>query len=724
MDDTASDEPSVQEENTLDTPNESKEVENANVQEETTSKNTIVDKAEKLEKVQNSAIIQTESVKTESVKTENIKSENIKVENTTIVTRPLVGNRQSNQIGQKDVVIPINAGKNLVKSKNSHVKLPSSPSTARHNSEGTSTTARQGSEGTPTLVKSNPEGITPVRKTTETTSSPKNFRPRTQPPTLITNNTSTQVINKVVNTEIATAESLPPPPPPAPIIKKENIVPIEHRPASPRDSTAITLHGVPVDRGAFMPIIPLETDSDDECTSYEGVATNLGSLTAETPMSNNSLSAYTTMETTDVTYKNRLGGPINPLAPGVTNDELIIPASPTAHVVMPKNSKQSTPIKHSVLPKRSANVLPAPVNPMTQPAPKDRQRQSKDSFLDSSTTNTEMRNTEMRNIETRSPPPKTVYPANVRQPVPINTPAYNTPASPKKVVPMVQKPIDTIPVPSTISNLPPPNIPNYSAMTFLEQEQHRANFITKYGILRNAWPNYAIPEITPDMTLEQIHAQYDIYVRHIHINEEVSKYKIWLIIAWLLMEIFLRRSGLDSIGFTVYEISSMRSYESLLIQLGEINYKSSSLAGPNSDWPPHYTIFFNSLVSMITFIALKMLTSYVGPETANTIMYNVKTLLGGSTPQPVHHQHVDQQSSSGNLPGGQPLPQINANPLNAILAGTSLAGVDIASLLGGLLGGLGNRPQVPQPVNSQPANNAQTEPRTPNTPRFAPAYNE
>ena len=75
-------------------------------------------------------------------------------------------------------------------------------------------------------------------------------------------------------------------------------------------------------------------------------------------------------------------------------------------------------------------------------------------------------------------------------------------------------------------------------MTPEVQAQHRAVFRTKFGILRGAWPNYNIPDIPDTTSLEEIHAQYDMYVRHIRISQNVDQYKVYLVIMWLIIELF------------------------------------------------------------------------------------------------------------------------------------------------------------------------------------------
>jgi hypothetical protein len=296
---------------------------------------------------------------------------------------------------------------------------------------------------------------------------------------------------------------------------------------------------------------------------------------------------------------------------------------------------------------------------------------------------------------------------------------------------------DTQPLPSTMPTiqapvLPPPNVPNYSGMSAEEQAQHRANFRTRFGILRNAWPNYHIPDVPDDMPLEQIHAQYDIYVRHIHISRDVDQYKVYLVIMWLLIELFCTKIGLNIGGYTVSQMRSMNKYERLLIELGETNYKSSGgEAASHSNWPVEVRIFFMALVNAVTFIIIKMLANYIGENMATTIVDGLSSYLSGSAPQPGQvlfggpsqsPQTTPQvpQGPQGPPPGGAPLPQM----------GGAFGGIDIASLLGNLgsmfirgqMAPANNNNHAPAPAPVPSANTA--VPQTPTTPRFRPAYDD
>ncbi len=276
--------------------------------------------------------------------------------------------------------------------------------------------------------------------------------------------------------------------------------------------------------------------------------------------------------------------------------------------------------------------------------------------------------------------------------------------------------------PTQASILPPINVPNYSLMSQEEQAQHRSVFRTRFGLLRNAWPNYYIPDISDDVPLEQIHAQYDIYVRHIHISSNVDQYKVYLVIMWLIIELFCIKIGLNIGGYTMSQMKGMNKYERLLIVLGETNYRT---AGPEthvqSTWSPEIQILFMALVNAVTFILIKMLSDYIDERMATTIIEGLSSYLSGSTPQPGQilfggpsQQQPTQTYVSGPPPGGVPMPATT----------NGFGGLDVASLIGNF-GSMFLRGQGPLAGNAPtPAPVTTSIPQAPTTPRYRPAYTE
>lgn len=317
------------------------------------------------------------------------------------------------------------------------------------------------------------------------------------------------------------------------------------------------------------------------------------------------------------------------------------------------------------------------------------------------------------------PPPTITQPAVVTQAAPVTVPPIITqPApvpQPSRDFSLDDKPM---PVAAPMAVLPPPNLPDYTSMSTELQAQHRADFRTKFGILRGAWPNYHIPDFSDSMSLAEIHAQYDIYVRHIHISQEVDQYKVYLVIMWLIIELFCTKIGLNIGGYTVAQMRSMNKYERLLIELGETSYKASGgPAAAQSSWSPEIRILFMALVNAVTFIIIKMLASYIGEGMATTIVDALSSYVSGTPPQPGTMLFGGPSQTPGASTAAPP-----AGPSALPNIGGAFGGIDIASLIGNL-GSTFLRGQ--NPVSAQAAQPSTAGGfGTPTTPRYVPAYDE
>lgn len=363
------------------------------------------------------------------------------------------------------------------------------------------------------------------------------------------------------------------------------------RPLSPRDTTEISVHGVPLDRSLVKPIVP------------------------------------------------------------VADTTVIRPASPVAVLAMPKVEVRSE-VKNEVKvrttsPRRESHSrLPSVTQRnaagLRQPVP----------FVANASASS--------NVGTFSPPARQVYePQQVHSPKP----------SESREMVRVENP----------NTLPAPRIPDYGSMSPEVQAQHFANFVSKYGILREAWPNYHIPAITPDMTLTQIHAGYDIYVRHIFISNDADKFKLFMIIGWLFIELVGSKLNLNIGGYTVTQMKSMNKYEKLLVELGESNYQQSLTANSRSDWPVEMRLLFVSLVNAVTFIIIKMLASYMGEGIATTVIDGLASYFTGSPPQTGQalFGSVPANPPNSGAPGPSDLPPIGA-------AANPFGGMDVGSLMANL----------------------------------------
>ena len=229
---------------------------------------------------------------------------------------------------------------------------------------------------------------------------------------------------------------------------------------------------------------------------------------------------------------------------------------------------------------------------------------------------------------------------------------------------------------STLTNIRS-KIPKYNDMSIEEQDRHRRNFSSRYNILRETWKTHDIPQIKDSMSLEEIHEEYEVYVKNIHVSQSTDKYKVYMVIMWLFIEYGCIQIGLNVSGYTMSQVKSMSKYERLLIELGEKNYKYAPMGDTNSDWPVELNILFMALANAAIFIIIKMLCEHIkmGEGIANTIIETMSSYLSGSPPQPGNvlfggtHHDVSDVPSQNNAMSGLDLPSLISGLGNMFLAG-------------------------------------------------------
>jgi hypothetical protein len=239
-------------------------------------------------------------------------------------------------------------------------------------------------------------------------------------------------------------------------------------------------------------------------------------------------------------------------------------------------------------------------------------------------------------------------------------------------------------------------VPDYDIMNDIEIAECHADFRVKFGILRNAFPEMNIPNYDDDVNLKIKHAHYVRYLRHIHVDNSISNYRLYLIVFWLGLELFgVKVLGLSVSGFTQRQFESMRQYEHLLQELGE---KSNTSIG--SEWPVEVRILFMSLVNAIVFVVIKYLADWAGPSLGPMLENFIQSILSNGMGNPAESgPDPSENRSSGS---GLPDPQPGAGGFN-------MGGLDMGSLISNfgtmftqnMSGGGGNRNSAPAPQASR-----------------------
>lgn len=241
-----------------------------------------------------------------------------------------------------------------------------------------------------------------------------------------------------------------------------------------------------------------------------------------------------------------------------------------------------------------------------------------------------------------------------------------------------------------------PQIPRYDHLTPAEQSSIRAEFRIKFNMLRTNWPTFTIPELPDSLPLEQWYIEYSKYIQHIHISNSAEKYRFIMVFVFLGMELGVTKFlGIDASEFAVTQLKSMSNYDRMLIELGEKYYSANG----SSQWPVEITLIFSAGFNLLIFLALKWLSSKVGPDAAKGIMDAVKGLISGNSPIQTQVGQLFGQPTQAPAPTASAIPNPPA-PVPSVNS-ANIMGIGIPQAVGFAANMFGGTPSAG--AASQPA---------------------
>jgi hypothetical protein len=257
----------------------------------------------------------------------------------------------------------------------------------------------------------------------------------------------------------------------------------------------------------------------------------------------------------------------------------------------------------------------------------------------------------------------------------------------------------------SIVSLPKLDLPNYSAMSLQDQAHQRSWFTVQFNKIKKEYPDLNVIDVSPTESLYEIHARYDIYLRHTYIARDVGKNRMWLGFMWVTIQVIFGAFKLDISGYCESQIASLKEYDKLLFELGELNYKGTeTVNGVSTSWPIEINIFIMSITNALIFLGIRYASKYLNmtPENASNLINSLTGLLNGSTPTlgqslPSNQPNQVQAPSGGGLNLGSIM-----NMVGPLLGGNNNM---LQGLIGNLMGGGGQSIQQPiaasQPVSVQ-----------------------
>lgn len=285
--------------------------------------------------------------------------------------------------------------------------------------------------------------------------------------------------------------------------------------------------------------------------------------------------------------------------------------------------------------------------------------------------------------------------SKISEPTPVKTPIlFDIPKTVKAQSAKISSPIPDRPEPPTSSL-------NYGVVTgeteipaaveekFLEAKR-RADYRVKFSILREAYPQMAIPEPEDQKSLDEIEVMYRQYIKRIHIDSSVDQNQVYLLILWMVMEIiggrFLR---LPIRGYTKNQFNYMNKYRMLLIELGERSYA----AGIGEGWPVELRILMMAAMNAVIFVLVHFLASKIGAEGSGTdkMAEELKEMITSFLTQ---NKGSDVLKRAEEATADNPPPPVPAQEASAPLGGLGGIGGMLANLASMFAGG-GAAPSAP-----------------------------
>jgi hypothetical protein len=163
-----------------------------------------------------------------------------------------------------------------------------------------------------------------------------------------------------------------------------------------------------------------------------------------------------------------------------------------------------------------------------------------------------------------------------------------------------------------------------------DSDDKKRHLIHKFKSLQKSYPGEKIQEYTIYSDYDVMKEDYDETLKKLSMDSTVESYKKYLTYGFMGVEyLFGNFFGLDMKGFTQQQLISMKSYDKLLIELGEKNYEPVG----SSKWPVEVRLIFLIIINSAFFIGSKIILSKSGTNFID-IMNNFSSFATSSEKAP------------------------------------------------------------------------------------------
>lgn len=147
-----------------------------------------------------------------------------------------------------------------------------------------------------------------------------------------------------------------------------------------------------------------------------------------------------------------------------------------------------------------------------------------------------------------------------------------------------------------------------------ETQKERNAVYFKYEVLKRMHPNINIPEFTDFSDPKVMASRYEMLTKKLSLDSSVENWKRYMIVAVMGCEVVLGKMNFDMEGFAQQQITSMNTYDKLLIELAEKNYTPNG-----SKWSPEVQLCMMMFMNIAMFLVSKMIFKSTGSNPLNTV---------------------------------------------------------------------------------------------------------
>jgi hypothetical protein len=161
-----------------------------------------------------------------------------------------------------------------------------------------------------------------------------------------------------------------------------------------------------------------------------------------------------------------------------------------------------------------------------------------------------------------------------------------------------------------------------------DEDDQKRHLLFKFEQMKMMNPQIEVPEYTIHTDLTEMQKTYDMQLRRVSIDRNVSEYKSYMLFGFLITEwCFGNLLGFDMQGFTQHQQMNMQRYDHLLIELGEKSYIPTG-----SSWPVELRLIGVIILQACFFLMTKMVLRKTGVNMSN--LMNVKAPVKEQPQQP------------------------------------------------------------------------------------------